>query len=71
MNEATCKSCGKKVAFVKDDKGKVQILDLVAPVYEQTTLVNGVVTYCERSTTAYVSHFATCPNASKHSKKKS
>lgn len=67
MKGSICRSCGKKVAFMTDENGKTQILDLVAPVY---TTTHGGDRDCRRLKLAYVSHFATCPNASKHSKKK-
>jgi len=63
---AQCKSCGRKVLFVADDGGKNQVLDLVAPVYavcdQSGTLMAG------RAAVTYVSHFATCPQATQHSK---
>lgn len=65
MKESRCRTCGKKVSFVKDENGKTQILDLAAPVY--TTANEGEA--CFRCDHAYVSHFATCPQASAHSKR--
>lgn len=66
MNVTRCKSCGRKIVFAITEQGKTIPLDLTAPVY-----------YCNWDAKCfrgpahhYVSHFATCPDASKHSKKK-
>jgi hypothetical protein len=48
------------VYFVKDENGRTQILDAVAPVFE----VDVPESKCRRATGVYVSHFATCPDAS-------
>lgn len=72
--ETKCRSCGKKIAFGKLGNGKLIPLDLVAPVYllmpdgqamkhQSTSLEIGAVGF-------FVSHFATCPFASEHSKTK-
>lgn len=62
-----CRSCGKKVLFAMDDKGTKQILDLVAPCFV-VEWTNGTMVV-RRVPVTYVSHFATCPNASQHSKR--
>lgn len=58
-----CKSCNKKIVFGILEEGKKVPLDVVAPVYQL------VGTRAIRIHQGYVSHFATCPDASKHSKK--
>lgn len=65
--QATCKGCGKKVIFVKDEDGKTQILDPQPPVYGYADLPNGP--WCYRLKFAAVSHFSTCPKANDFSKK--
>jgi CRISPR/Cas system-associated exonuclease Cas4 (RecB family) len=63
---ARCKGCGRKVIFAVDavDPTKTQILDAVAPVYA----VQGE--KCIRVRDAHVSHFVTCPERERFSKKK-
>lgn len=80
MKTTRCRSCNKKVFFARDTKGKLQILDAIAPVYglsprdvDPTAIrANGetpgfMVNSVEFK--FYVSHFATCPHATSHSKK--
>lgn len=55
-----CRVCGRRVVFLKDQDGKTQVLDVVAPVYIVTEGGPGP---CARSRAAYVSHWATCPKA--------
>ena len=62
---STCKGCGRKVIFAKDENGTTQILDAVAPVYSVLEIgppkgVGQSETRCVRSRTTYVSHFVTC-----------
>lgn len=67
-----CKGCGRKVYFLKDEKGTTQILDAVAPCYqiEQYNLTGATPQTVEmevkvtRNRLAFVSHYATCPKAS-------
>jgi hypothetical protein len=65
MNESVerrnCRGCGKPLLFVKDANGKVHPLDASAPVYMLQADLTGA-TIAVR-TTAYVSHFSTCPKA--------
>ncbi|MCB9919688.1 MAG: hypothetical protein H6832_14895 [Planctomycetes bacterium] len=72
MNRSACKSCGKAIYWITTpgkDGGLVRIpLDAVAPVYAITD-VDGEPVLGARAENAYVSHFSTCPNASKHSKR--
>jgi hypothetical protein len=63
--ETRCKTCGKKITFGRLGNGKLIPLDLVAPVY---ALLDGEL--ATRAESYYVSHFATCPQASEHSKSK-
>ena len=64
MSEGTCKGCGKKVIWVtitKADGTTGQLpLDPSAPVYEVDPVSPAI---GERTKTAFVSHFATCPQA--------
>ncbi len=73
-SKSTCRSCGKKVLFIKDEKGTTQVLDLVAPVFNLPALQEGEDPgdwmLCKRSRSSFVTHFATCPKASSHSKRK-
>ena len=67
LDEGRCRSCGKKLFWGRTPEGKAIPLDAVAPVYEIDEMSGRVVV--ERTHTAFVSHFATCPNASTHSRK--
>ena len=74
MKETKCRSCGCRIAFVKDNHGKTQVLDLSSPVYwvqtrEEIPVEGEEWEVCERARSAFVSHFKTCPDVSKHSKK--
>lgn len=51
----------------KSDGGWIP-LDAVAPCYEVQDIGGGAC--AERALTTYVSHFATCPQASQHSRRK-
>ena len=64
--QKTCK-CGKRIVWAKTPEGKVVPLDPVAPTYDVRLNLMGDQT-AERSS-AYVSHFATCPNANDFSGK--
>jgi hypothetical protein len=59
---AKCSSCGRAMAWAQNEAGKSIPLDLVAPVYD----LEGK--QARRLTSAYVTHFATCPFAARHSK---
>ncbi len=62
----TCKGCSQPIMFILDDKGVLQPLDLAAPVF----VVQMDMTNDERAirTSAYVSHFSTCPKRDQFSK---
>lgn len=60
MGESICK-CGRKIVWATTTDGKKIPLDPVAPVYEIDPVNPDT---CERTKTAYVSHFATCKFAS-------
>lgn len=66
---AECRSCGKKLVWGETEDGKRIPLDSVAPVYQ---VVGDPLDHenprVVRASGAYVTHFATCPNASEHSK---
>lgn len=66
LNGTHCKSCAKKIVFISVD-GKVIPVDAVAPVYRLVDDVSNL--GWKRDRWAFVSHFATCPQASTHSKK--
>ena len=73
---ATCKSCGRKIVWMTErSTGKKIPLDDVAPCYSATPDHEGqglsTVNFTgERAPLARVTHFATCPQASSHSKSK-
>jgi hypothetical protein len=57
-----CKGCGRAIAFILDEKGTLQVLDVMTLVYklepdlagdERAKIIEG----------AYISHFLTCPKA--------
>jgi hypothetical protein len=65
VSEPRCRGCNRKLIWAKtqSEKGNgVVPLDAVAPVYVR--LADGTF---QKSMEAYVSHFATCPNASEFS----
>lgn len=65
-----CKSCERSVLFAKDTEGKTQILDPSAPVFEiwgDDNKAQGS-KLVKRDRHAYVTHFATCPDATEFSK---
>ena len=70
MKEGTCRGCGARILFIEDDKGTRQVLDLQAPVFAVIAYGGDGDATCIRNRMAYVSHFATCPNASEFSKKR-
>ena len=80
-NQSLCKSCGAPILWVVSPKGARMRLDLRAPVYVANKLDVGLYRVegwdyeegeirVERARDAFVSHFATCPDASKHSRTK-
>ena len=67
LKPAECKSCGKKILWALSHEGKRIPLDPTPPVY-QVQVIEGQETMCIRRTSVLVSHFATCPDATEHSK---
>lgn len=63
-----CKECGCPLWFVKSDKGGIIPLDTRTPVYSVVKEPGGEPTAI-RVQEKYVSHFNTCPKASKFSQK--
>lgn len=84
MRRGKCKSCGAPIFFVETANGKFMPVNITPKYYwpdpegpEKIVNGSGRVVSCfldgklEQNTPAgYVSHFATCPAASKHRKKK-
>lgn len=65
-----CTACGRPVMFLRDEKGTVQVLDTVAPVYQVLIAAGeGDAPGVTRLRSAYVSHFATCTSPSQFSRK--
>lgn len=76
MRASRCKSCGAPIFFAKNcENAKVVPLDLRPPVYRLDAGGNALRANVAQKDLedvtpgAYVSHFATCPNASQHSKR--
>lgn len=72
-----CRSCGRSIIYGVDEKGTKHPLDVVVPTY-RVLMDNGepilggpasAFPEVRRTEATFVPHFATCPNASKHSKK--
>lgn len=75
LKSVPCRGCSKNVYFVKDQTGKFQVLDAVAPVWKVKTKhdpVNGFPSHeAERAADdTFVSHFSTCSKANLFSKSK-
>lgn len=66
-----CRGCGKKIVWGVTLAGKKIPLDPTPPVYRSTEgqQINTDGVFIERASDAYVSHFATCPNANDFSGK--
>jgi len=65
-----CKGCERSVLYVKDTEGKTQILDPSAPVFElwgDDNKAQGT-KLVKRDRNAWVSHFATCHEATDFSR---
>lgn len=65
-----CKGCERPILYAKDTDGKTQVLDPSAPVYEiwgDDNKAQGS-KLVKRDRHAYVTHFATCPDATEFSK---
>lgn len=77
-DEGACRSCGKRVFWIVAANGSRVPLDAVAPTY-QLEVINDAsdpprfrwVRVNEEDTQepAFVNHFATCANASEHSRR--
>lgn len=66
---AKCTGCDREVIFIKDTKGKTQILDIQTPIWKVEQWSDGE-PYAVRVAEVYVSHFSTCPVGSQFSKGK-
>lgn len=64
MSDSKCKGCGATIVWGETADGKKIPLDPSAPVYEIDPVHP---TKCERTKTAMVSHFKTCPKADQFS----
>ena len=82
---AFCKSCGKQIVWVKSEAGKAIPCDAEKVMGERTPLGgdlvvtdNGTVVRCKvgsctdesKLVVGYISHFATCPHANRHRKRR-
>lgn len=69
MKTVPCKGCHKPIVFAALSDGKMIPLDPRPPIYAALLWEDDQETpkTVERHFTAYVSHFATCPNASEFS----
>jgi hypothetical protein len=73
-----CSSCGSEIIWAKTENGKAMPLDAapVDPTKVDGTclLIDGVARFgaidAPTREPRYVSHFATCPNAAKHRRKR-
>ena len=81
-NEGQCRSCGKRIRFIRMKSGKSMPVDdailnykvdpkgkerIVTPGGDVVACVTGV-SAGEATGFGYISHFATCPNANRHRK---
>lgn len=64
----SCKACGRDMIFIEGENGDPIPLDFKTPVFEITKDLLGN-EIAVRIPQAYVSHFSTCPDASRFSKK--
>lgn len=81
--EGQCRSCGKRIRFIRMKSGKAMLVDDTIINYridpqgkERVVTPNGDVVACVTGIKAddatgfgYISHFATCPNAARHRRK--
>ena len=64
-----CKSCGAEIAWVTTTNGKKMPIDIKQKTIMTPVPVNAIdVRYA--AITGHESHFATCPNADRHRRKK-
>ncbi len=66
MTERPCKACGCPLTIATQANGKPIPLDRRSPVYRFEKDLTGTLV-AVRDTTAFVSHFATCPKAEQFS----
>lgn len=66
-----CRTCKRPIFFAEGPNGRPIPLDASAAVYTADLIsVNGrEVAACQKVPEAFVTHFSTCPDASKHSKR--
>lgn len=82
---STCRSCGAKIIWAKMPSGKLCPFDPEPSRVGTHTITDGVASPCAKalimvsmadpakeftSPLVYLSHFATCPNAGQHRKKR-
>lgn len=81
-NVAQCRSCGRRIMFIRMKSGKNMPVDTAFVNYknnpkgrDKIVLPSGDVIACDADVDAreadgygYISHFATCPNAARHKK---
>lgn len=81
MPEQRCKSCGEEIIWCKTEKGKPMPVDMAPDAGGNLIILpDGTVAVLKGNDLAiwrtkkgyalHTSHFATCPNAAKHRKKK-
>lgn len=69
MKTSLCSTCGRQIVWgVNKETGKSVPIDMIPPVYAVHEEAGGSVTLVNLKKAAGVSHFATCPQASEHSK---
>jgi hypothetical protein len=71
VQTTTCKGCGRKVVFAVDEEGAHAVLrrGLADVRVREAPVGSNAVPRCERSRQSYVSHFVTCPQRERFSKK--
>lgn len=72
MKRSACKTCGRAIIWVSapstDGKSLVKVpLDAIAPTYRVLD-ADSEPAVAARADDVFVSHFATCPQASEHSR---
>ena len=70
MTTSTCKGCGKTIIFATDTEGRRQCLDPDPPVYGHIHDGPDGAPLVRRIFGGWVSHVATCPEATTFSKTK-
>lgn len=66
MTEAKCRSCGAPIVWTKTTNGKRMPLDAKPELRMVLDVTTGVANVVD----AYTSHFATCPDAADHRRKR-